>query len=392
MPEYLKSDVFLFAGEASGDLHGAKLLKALKDHLPDLQATGVPGKEMRRIGMQSIIDMEEFQVMGFTDVALSLPKLIKSFKKICNHILEANPCAAILIDYPGFNLRLAKALRKKGYQGKIIHYISPSVWAWQPKRARILEKYVDLLLTIYPFEKEWYNHTKLNVAYVGNPLKEYILKHKYNEDWKKILKIPQAQKIIALFPGSRPSEIHKNFPLQLKAAELLSRDKDDLLFAVSCSSLEQKELLLSMVQKSALKHGQNLFIVPKEFSYELMRDAFAAVAKSGTVTLELALHACPTIVTYELSWLNQAIAKHVLRINLPNYCIVNILAKERLFPELIGHAIQPYKVYEELLHITSNEDHHKRIIAKCQQLSHSLEDGNTSERAAKLIIQEMSYA
>jgi lipid-A-disaccharide synthase len=387
----MKTHLFLFAGEASGDMHGGRLLQALKAKSPLLHATGVAGPAMRLLDIECLIPMEEFQVMGFTDVALSLPRLIKAFKRICTHIIDTNPNAVILIDYPGFNLRLSKALRHKGYKGKIIHYISPSVWAWQQGRARTLEKYTDLLLTIYPFEKQCYNTTKLNVAYVGNPLKEYMSTHTYNADWKKILNIPLEPKIIALFPGSRCSEIKRNFPLQLQAAELLARETE-CIFVVSTTNSQPSELLRSFILKSSLKLGHNLFFVPKEFNYDLMREAHAAIAKSGTVTLELALHACPTVVTYELSWLNQAIAKYVLGINLPHYCIVNILANQTVFPELIGHGITPIRVYEQLMPLVDDTAKRSLCMEQCLNINKSLAESTASTHAADAIVNELAHA
>lgn len=388
----MKPHLFLFAGEVSGDIHGGRLLSALKERLPGCTTEGVAGPEMRRQGINTLIQMEEFQVMGFVDVAQALPRLIRHFRTIYQHILSTKPDAVILIDYPGFNLRLAKALRKKGYQGKIIYYISPSVWAWRKNRIFTLEKHVDLLLTIYPFEEKCYSETNLPVTFVGNPLKEYISEHSYEENWKKILKIPVAPAVIALFPGSRPSEIYRNFPLQLRAAELLAQEKAERVFAVSCSTVRQKEILLHLMKTSSLKHGQNLFIVPKEFNYELMQDAHAAIAKSGTVTLELALHACPTVVTYNMSWMNQAIAKYVLRINLPHFCIVNILGNQTIFPELIGHGLSPYSVYTQLYQLDSDIAARERSINACKQVAQVLQDACTSKRAADAIFNELCHA
>ena len=183
--------LFIFAGEVSGDSHGASLVKALKEKKPNIVITGVAGPKLRKEGITGPLVMENFEVMGFTDVILSLPRLIKQFYVTRNYILKENPDAVILIDYPGFNLRMAKALREKKYQGKIIQYISPSVWAWGSHRIIQMEKTLDLLMTIYPFEGAFFSHTSLKVNYVGSPVKEQLSHYKYNDHWQDLLNIPK---------------------------------------------------------------------------------------------------------------------------------------------------------------------------------------------------------
>ena len=167
-------DIFIFAGEQSGDLHGAELLYALKQKEPNLQIMGVGGPKMRSQGIYSIEKMESFQVMGLSDVIKALPKLVFLFKNIRNTILKNNPKAVIFIDYPDFNMRMAKSLRKNGYTGKLIHYICPSVWAWRKGRIKDLAETLDLLLTIFPFEPQYFEKTPLKVEYVGNSLVKNI--------------------------------------------------------------------------------------------------------------------------------------------------------------------------------------------------------------------------
>ena len=160
--------------------------------------------------------MEEFQVMGFSDVLKALPRLWKHFYSLRNRILAEQPDAVILIDYPGFNLRLARALRQQGYGGKIIQYICPSVWAHGKQRIETLSLHYDLLLTIYPFESTYFEQSLLPVKYVGNPLEENIRTYSYQENWKETLHLPSSEHLIALFPGSRLGEIKKHVPMQLK--------------------------------------------------------------------------------------------------------------------------------------------------------------------------------
>lgn len=387
MTETSKNTFFLFAGEPSGDLHGSRLIQALKKQFPQGHFNGVGGPEMRREGLTPILKMEDFEVMGFTDVLFSFPKLYKQFYIVRDHILIHNPATVVLIDYADFNLRLAKSLRKKGYKGKIAHYISPSVWAWRKSRIHSMANTLDLLMTIYPFEKSHYTPTPLKVTFVGNPLQEYISKYVYANDWKATLGIPSSNPLIALFPGSRNGEILRNLQLQLQGAEWILAKSPDRVFGLSCLGHKQEEVIRQVLKSSSLKLGKQLFLVPRQYTYELMRDSQTAVAKSGTVTLELALHHRPTIVIYNLTRLNYFIAKHIMRLNLPSYCIVNILAGKEAFPELIEHGLTSENLGKQLYALDHSNFRRQECIALCQEISNQLSGQDASHQAAKALME-----
>jgi lipid-A-disaccharide synthase len=377
--------IFIFAGEHSGDLHGSHLLKNLISHLPDYSFTGVAGPRIREQGIKHILRVEDFEVMGFTDVLKSFPKLYKQFYIVRDYILDQNPQAVILIDYPGFNLRLAKALRKKGYKGKIIQYISPSVWAWGNKRVKFMAEHLDLLLTIYPFEEKFFAETNLKVKYVGNPLQDYIPKHPYQLNWMHDLGLPKSIPIIALFPGSREGEIKRNLPLQLQAAFMLKKMRPDRCFAISCANQKCSHHIENIIEQSSLKLNQDVFLVPKNYTYELMRDSRTAIAKSGTVTLELALHQRPTVVIYHLTPLNRFIAKRIMGLNLPHYCIVNILGGKSVFPELIEYGLTPSNLLAQLNSLDNEGNDRDRCLLECQNIANMLHVNNASMQAATSI-------
>lgn len=377
--------LFIFAGEPSGDLHGAYLVKALKSLIPTATITGVCGPEMRKEAIKNVMSMEEFAVMGFSDVLKSLPKLIRQFYQIGDYILKTQPKAVILIDYPGFNLRMASTLRKKGFKGKIIQYISPTVWAWGKKRIGQMAETLDCLLTIFPFEKAHFDHTDLKVHFVGNPLLEYAKSYKYCSDWKKHLNLPKENSIIAIFPGSRSGEIIRNLPKQLEAAEMFKKKHPHVSFIISCVDDEIKLLVQKQLKKSSLILNQDAYLAPKTLSYELMRDSRCAMAKSGTVTLQLALHKCPTVVVYELSLLNRFIAKYLMKVNLPHYCIVNILGKSEVFPELIKAGYTSQNLYQQLISLYETTPQRNACIQSCQQICDELTESNTSQKAARII-------
>ncbi len=350
------SRYFISVGEASGDLHAAPLIRELRLRDSHADISGVAGPMMRAEGINEFLPMEQLQVMGFVDVIKAFPRIYRIFQQVKKEILHTNPDIVILVDYPGFHLKLAEKLRKGGFSGKIIQYISPTVWAHGKNRIEILENYYDQLLCILPFEPKFFNPKKLDVSYVGHPLVERIAGYPYRENWKEICGVVSKEPILALFPGSRPSEIQTHLPIMLEAAK------------------EWK----GQVVISGEGEGQ----IPREFTYELMRDCDAAIAKSGTVTLELALHETPTVVIYQTSLLNRWIAKHILKLeHMTYFCIVNILAQKEVFPELIREPFSAQDVANKLSSLNKKE-----IIKECKALKTVLGTLPTSKLAAVAIL------
>ncbi len=375
-----ETHLFILVGEQSGDLHASHLIRALRQQDLSLRFSGVAGPSMLKEGVECIVPMEKFAVMGFTDVIKNFPSLYKQFYLLRDHILKFQPEGVIFVDYPGFNLRMAKALRKAGYKGKLIHYICPSVWAWGKKRIDLMAHTLDLLLTIYPFEANFFGHTSLPVKYVGNPLQEYISKHQYDKNWKN--KFPWTQEtMIAIFPGSRLGEIQRNLPKQLQAATLFQKNHPHVVFGVSCSNPVHQSMIEKMIADEKVN---NAYTVPQEYTYELMQDSHCAIAKSGTVTLELALHQCPTVVVYALSTLNWLIAKFLIRLNLPHYCIVNILNEKRVFPELIKSGYNKENLARELENVYTSPARDECLLG-CEKIVKLFQGREASHNAAQAI-------
>lgn len=320
----------------------------------------------------------------------AFPRIIRQFNEIRNEILARRPTAVILVDYPDFNLRLARSLRRKGYKGKIIHYISPSVWAWRRGRIKLMEKHLDLLLTIYPFEKDYFSNTNLHVEYVGNPLQEVIHAYQYRDDWITEVGIPDTNGLISVFPGSRPSEIINNLPTQLKAMQMFRENHPNSRFGISCANNSLKTTIEKQLHHQGFTPGKETYLVPADYRYELMRDSHTALAKSGTVTLELALHKRPTVVSYTTTAFNRFILQYFINPGLTNYCIVNIIANKRLFPEFIEDVVTADKIYHALK--TIHNDHKKReeMIEGCEEISKRLDGEHASEKAAKAIKELLS--
>ncbi|MEX1012535.1 MAG: lipid-A-disaccharide synthase [Waddliaceae bacterium] len=379
--------LFIMAGEKSGDLLGGMLALSLKEKFPNHVLQGVAGATMRDNGVEAVMRAEDFEVMGFSDLIKSLRKMVKRLKQVQDHILLTQPDAVILIDYPGFNLRLASALKRSGYKGKVIQYVSPSVWAWGKGRIEKMEHCLDHLLTILPFEKKLFEKTSLPVTYVGNPIAEIVEKHTYDPQWKRLFGIRESDHLIGLFPGSRRSEVLSNLPYQLKAAEQFKKKYPDAVFAISCAHEQVIPSMHQMLEGKSLIINENIFLLPKSYSYELMKDCKSAIAKSGSVTLELALHSCPSVVMYKLNLFNKLIAKYFLRLNLPYYCIVNILMEDSVFPELIAKGLSPKNILRNLEELHEDTDSRKICIEKCKTLRSKLKDKVASIEAAQTIFE-----
>ncbi|MDF2577208.1 MAG: lpxB [Chlamydiales bacterium] len=378
--------IFVIAGEMSGDLHGAKLIESLKELSPQLDICGVAGPKMRAAGATCLMPMEDFQVMGFVDVLWSLPRIWRQAQTIISTILNNNYDAVVFIDYPGLNLRLAHALRKKGYNGQLIHYICPTVWAWGKERIQQMAVTLDLLLVILPFEKKYFDNTSLNTKYIGHPLVGTLLSYDYNVNWADEVGIDSAKPIISIFPGSRPKEIARNLEVQLNAVKHFLSEDDSCASTIAISVAHPN--LKSSIQKIVdLTDLRNIILVDRKFSYELMKASHMAIAKSGTVTLELALHQVPTVVTYKLTWVNWFLAKYIFHINLPYYSLPNIIMSTEVFPELIDKKIPIDKLTNVVGQLYRAGGKRESILNFCKEIKSQINiEQSSSLVAAKLIL------
>jgi len=373
--------IFLFAGEQSGDQHGANLIIALKKE-SDAILEGCGGPAMRNAGLHSLFAMEDFEVMGFQDTLLSLPKLWKQFRLVQNAILTGNYDAVVFIDYPGFNLRMCSSIRKRGYPGKTIQYVSPGVWAWGKSRIATMEKYLSHLMTIYPFESKYFEGTSLPVTYVGNPCATTIRNYSYQNHWKQDTRIGSEQEILSIFPGSRKKEVQKNLAKHLLAAAKLQKERTDIHVAISSA----RDELVPYIQSAIDTTKVSATIVSGKYRFEMMRDAKIAIAASGTVTLELALHQTPTVVTYEVSSFNRFFIKYWIRPTVNHYCIVNILGKKEIFPEYIEKKYTPDQLAKTLMELDSDPILRENVSANCSKIQELLGNQNSHEIAAKTIL------
>jgi lipid-A-disaccharide synthase len=345
-----KFDIVLIAGETSGDLLGAGIIKSLKKNYSFLTiGGGIAGVSMREQGIVSWTSAEHLSVMGIVDVLKKIPSILLCLHSTVNNILKAAPQAVICIDQPSFSLALAKRLRKKGYSGKIIQVVAPSVWAYKPQRAQQFANYFDLLLPLYHFE----------VPYFSNLMKTVWVGHPIIDNLPKVIDAPKSP-TLALFPGSRKGEICRNLPLQLAASKLVQKKHPFVSIAI-CSGRGHEALTRKITQKYS---PNNVVIIPFEDRYSLMKQATSALAKAGTITLELALYEIPTACCYQTGHLTQLYARYCLRLKKQFFALPNILAQRQIIPEFILPPIDPKKMADALSNSfeTSNRPSYKEAI------------------------------
>lgn len=362
---------YIIAGEASGDLHGSNLIKHL--HKQDAEATVQcwGGDLMQQAGAKLVKHYKALAFMGFAEVVKNLPTILGNLK-FCKQDIEVfNPDVLVLIDYPGFNLRIAKWAKQKGY--KVVYYISPQVWAWKENRVHSMKQCIDRLMCILPFEKDYYK-TKWNweVDYVGHPLIEVIEKFKAENN------IVAAEKTIAILPGSRKQEIAKKLPIMLQVSSLLPTYN----FVVAQAPGQDENFYAPLLQPY-----KNVSITNK--TYALLNQAQAALVTSGTATLETALFSVPEAVCYKASPISYAIGKRLVKIKF--IALVNLIMDKLVVKEFIQDELTAKNLANELEALLHNENYRKEVLANYTLLYNKLNTGsNASEKAAKIVVEEAS--
>ncbi|MCY3975288.1 MAG: lipid-A-disaccharide synthase [Simkaniaceae bacterium] len=372
-------DLFLLAGEPSGDVHGAEIMRALRKRAPGIRITGVGGPLMEGEGLRLVADIEELSVAGVTDIASALPRLVALFRRVKKRIIRLAPKGILFIDCPEFNLRMARGVKKSGIPTRLFHFVCPSVWAWRRKRIVFMEKYLDELFAILPFEPDLFEGKRPDVRYVGHPLVTKIASHPYDAHWRRGYGIGERERLLALFPGSRPQEWQRNAPLQLRVARRIVRRNPELRLVVSASS----DAALRFAERVGVPSNA---IIPRRHLYELMREAHAAVAVCGTVTLELALHAVPTVVTYGVAPFDWFLARKVFRVDLPYYCLPNLILREEMFPELIGPRLRAESLFDRLIDTVEREEIGPLCKARSVRLKECIGPSDASEQVAERIV------
>lgn len=379
----------LVAGEASGDSHAAKLVRAIKDCAPetDFEFFGAAGEKMRQAGVEAIIKSDHLSIVGLLEIGRALPMFWNVFQKLKKETEKRKPDVAIFIDFPDFNLKLAKALKKKNI--KTVYYISPQIWAWRSYRLKQIKRDVDLLLTILPFEKDWYAKRGFSkVEYVGSPLAREIKAHQTKEEFCKKHKLDSAKPIISLLPGSRHKEITRIFAPLLETAGLMAEKNPEIQFITALATNRHREYIektIAAAKEKNLKLPENFLIIEGE-TLDALNASDAAAVTSGTATLETAIIGTPFAIVYKSSSLNYKIFRPMITVE--HFGLVNLIAERRLIKEFIQHEFTPEVLSAELFDLL-NPENNKKMRADLAEVSDKLGHGGASKRAAEAILKEL---
>ncbi len=375
--------LMIVAGEPSGDAHAAALVHALGAAAPQssFEFFGATGPAMRKAGVETTVNSDDLAIMGIVEVARVFPGFLRAFKQLKRAAAEKKPCAVILVDWPEFNLRLAKALHRSGL--RVIYYISPQVWAWRSYRVAQIRRDVDLLLSIMPFESEWFAQRGMKqLEYVGNPLAGEVRAGYDREEFCRRNDLDPNRPIIALLPGSRHKELLRILPPLLDAASLLAKERDDVQFALVVAPSRSIEEARQIILNSGIRLPEVFRVIHHE-TREALNAAAAAAIASGTATLEAAILRTPMVVVYKESAINW----HVLGslITAEHYGLVNLIAGQRVVTELIQNDLSGEKVAAELLRLLDPLQNEK-MRATLREVAAALGVGGASKRAADVIL------
>ena len=365
---------YIIAGEASGDLHGSNLVASIRQKDPGAKIRAWGGEKMRRNGANVVKNYHDLAFMGFVEVLMNLNTILKNFNICKKDITEFNPDALILIDYPGFNLKIAKWAKKKGF--KVFYYISPQVWAWKRRRVYTIKKVVDKMLCILPFEKKFYDNYDVDCQFVGHPLLDEIAKVEPvdKDKFYKANRLNPKKELIALLPGSRKQEVSRMLTVMMDVVKMFPNYQ----FVIACAP----SLPVSYYKKIIGEKSNVRLVVNR--TYQLLQLSSAAIVTSGTATLETALLDVPEVVCYKANKISYLIARQVARVKY--ICLVNLIMDRLVVKELIQGDMTANSIRDELQSLLNSSKRQKKLLEDYEELKYVLGNAGASNRAAETII------
>ncbi|MCX6999763.1 MAG: lipid-A-disaccharide synthase, partial [Candidatus Sumerlaeota bacterium] len=369
-------DLFIIAGENSGDLHGSNLVRELLKLDPSLRISGIGGSQMRQAGVNLLANIvDRLAIIGFTGVIKNAERLFRLYRKVVHFLDEVRPAAVILIDYPGFNFKVMRAAKKRGIP--VVYYIMPQVWAWHRSRIYTLKELTERLLVVFPFEKKLCESVNIKqVRYVGHPLLDVMNLTMTKEEVFAKFNFDPKKKLIGLLPGSRKPEIDRLLPAMLGAAERIQKALPDVQFALPRASTIKPELIQYYLSTANVEVS-----MVDAFRYNVRSAMDFALVKSGTSTLETAILGCPMVVVYKVSFIAWIIGKSVVK--LPYIGLVNIIAGEMLVPELLQNEATPMNIAEKTIEMLQDEKRLEGVRYALKKVTEKLGGPGASRCAAE---------
>ena len=378
--------IMIVAGEASGDLHAAKLVEAIRLARPEssFEFFGAAGPKMRDKSVDALVKADELSIVGLPEIGRALPMFLKTFRTLRAEAIARRPDVVVLVDFPDFNLKLARSLSKQGL--KVVYYISPQLWAWRGYRIRTIRKFVDMVISILPFEKDWYAERGIgHVEYVGSPLAREVHATRSKDEFCDTHGLDPNRPIVALLPGSRYKEIARILPVMLETSAIMSVADPAIQFVIAAASPRDVSAISEIVQRSearGLKPAEILFPIHGE-TFDALNAADAAAVASGTATLETGLIGTPMAIVYKTSALNFRLLRPLIDVD--HFGLINLIAGDRVAAELIQDDFTGTSLANELFRLLEPNENCK-VRESLKEAARKLGQGGASARAAELIL------
>ncbi len=373
--------IMIIAGESSGDFHSSSLIYALKRINPDIEISGIGGERMRQAGCKIYFDIAELSIIGFTDVLANLKKIKVAFNILLEKIDTQPPNACVLVDYPGFNLKLAREIKKRKIP--VIYYISPQIWAWWKGRIKNIKRFVDKMIVVFKFEEALYKDYGIDVSFVGHPLLDIAHPKFTREDFLNKLGLSSQRQTVGLMPGSRQMEVERILPILLESAKTIKQKLPQIQFAL----LKAPGLAHNIFEAKIKKHEFPVTLCENQ-TYDFLKSCDFALVASGTATLETAIMQKPMVIVYKVSFLNWLIARSLIR--LPFIGLANVVAGKKIVPEFIQYRAKPQPIAKAALEILNNHEESAKIKIELEKVRKSLGSPGASQRAAEIILSLVS--
>jgi lipid-A-disaccharide synthase len=375
--------ILIITGEASGDLHGSNLVKALKEQDPSLDIYGVGSRNMREAGVRMLADASSISVVGATEVLTHIGAIYGVYAKLKRFLRDERPDLLILIDFPDFNIMTGKAAQKLGIP--VLYYISPQVWAWRKGRINTIAKLVRSILVVFPFEVGLYRPTGVDVRFVGHPLADMVASKFTREEARSQLGLAQDGPTVALIPGSRNKEIMNLLPDMLRAARIIRERFPDVQFVLPVAPTLEQDFVKRFVDAG----GIPVTVIDGRV-YDVLRASDAAMVTSGTATLETGLMAIPMVIVYRVSRLSYLIGRMIVKVD--HIGLVNIVAGRTVVPELVQDDVTPERIAGAIEEVLADPVKRKKVEDDLRQVRVLLGEGGASQRAAAVVLELLTKA
>ena len=372
----MKKKIFILTGEASGDKLASTVISKLNQYNEKIHYLSVGGSNLSKLGIKSIFDINEITYIGFTSVILNILKIKKKIDYTVNEIIKFDPDIIFSVDSPDFTLRVSEKVKKIRSNIKIIHYVAPQVWIWRENRVKKFKKFVDHFLLLFDFEKKFFDKENIRNTFVGHPLLE-----KKNSKID-ISNISKGKKIISLFPGSRLSELKTLFPILIDFVKLMNKKFSEYIFVFHATE-ENKDLIHETLDNLNLNNTEVIF--DRDTKSEILLNSIFAVAKSGTVSLEICNAKVPSIIIYKINFINFMIMKFLVKVNFAN--IINIINNKEIIPELLQGECNSKEIFKSVRYFLKNPNYAKKQVDDCSRTLEQIRSkSSSSEEAAKILI------